>query len=613
MVYVREENNMSEQSIRMKREEVPVEQTWNTTDLFPNEKAWESALKQLETDVQAVTYYQSKLKDNGDTLLAAIQTMENFEKQLIKVSTYVTLKLTTDGANPTYQSMAAKAQAQFAKIAAALTFFDSEILELSDETMENFYEENPMLQTYRSKLDRLRKKKAYMLEPKVEETLAALGGVIDAPFMMYERSKASDMKFRSIKDTLGNTHPVSEVLYENKYELSPDTLIRRTAYDSFIHTFDQYKHTYAAMYATEVNKQVTLAKLRGYDSVIDMLLEPHDITREMYENQLDIIQKELAPHMRKLAKIKQQDYQLRACRFADLKAPLDPTYTPETTYEEAKNLILEALAVMGPEYTEIIEIAFEERWIDYADNIGKQSGAFCTTPYGVHPYILTSWTDMMPGAFTLAHELGHAGHFHLAGEHQHLMNTEISTYFVEAPSTLNELLLGDYLIEQADNPRLKRWVISQLLDTYYHNFVTHLLEAEFQRRVYQLAEDGVALTAEVLCREKKTAIANFWGDAAIIDDGAGLTWMRQPHYYMGLYPYTYSAGLTIATAVFQRMKENREETVADWLGVLKSGSTLSPLQLSQQAGVDMSQPHPIRSAVAFVGSLVDQLEENIEA
>src|SRR5699024_10988359 len=226
MVYVREGKNNAEQTIPIEREEVPVEPAWNTTELFPKEKGWESALKQLETDVPTVNYYQSKLKDNGDTLLAAIQTMENFEKQLIKVSTYVTLKLTTDGANPTYQSMAAKAQAQFAKIAAGLTFFDSEILELSDETMENFYEENPMLQTYRSKLDRLRKKKAYMLEPKVEETLAALGGVIDAPFMMYERSKASDMKFRSIKDTLGNTHPVSEVLYENKYELSPDTLIR---------------------------------------------------------------------------------------------------------------------------------------------------------------------------------------------------------------------------------------------------------------------------------------------------------------------------------------------------------------------------------------------------
>lgn len=601
---------MNEQTIRMKREEVSKEQTWNTDDLFPNNEAWEYALERLNTEVQTVTKYQTKLGNDGDTLLTAIQTFESFQKQVTRVSTYVTLKLTTDGANPIYQSMAAKAQAYFAKIAAALTFFETEILDISDEKMNMFYEDTPTLQTYRSMIEKLRKKKPHMLDPKVEETLAALGGVMNAPFMMYERSKASDMTFRSIQDTLGNTHPVSEVLYENKYEVSPDTLIRRTAYDSFIQTFDQYKHTYAAMYATEVNKQVTLAKLRGYKSVTDMLLEPHDITREMYENQLDIIQNELAPHMRRLAKIKQNDYQLREWKFADLKAPLDPNYTPETTYEEAKELISEALSVMGPEYSAIMEKAFEERWIDYTDNIGKQSGAFCTTPYGVHPYILVSWTDMMPGAFTLAHELGHAGHFYLAGEQQHLMNTDISTYFVEAPSTLNELLLGDYLMKQADNPRLKKWVISQLLDTYYHNFVTHLLEAEFQRRVYELAEDGVALTADLLCKEKKTAIANFWGDAAIIDEGAGLTWMRQPHYYMGLYPYTYSAGLTIATAVFQEMKDNQEETVAKWLSVLKAGSSLSPLQLSQKAGVDMSQPHAIRSAIAFVGSLVDQLEED---
>src|SRR5699024_3782831 len=153
--------------------------------------------------------------------------------------------------------------------------------------------------------------------------------------------------------------------------------------------------------------------------------------------------------------------------------------------------------------------------------------------------------------------------FYLAGESQRLVNTNISTYFVEAPSTLNELLLGDYLIKKSDNPRLKRWVINQLLDTYYHNLVTHLLEEEFQCQVYAKVEVGEALTADVLCAEKKAAIASFWGDAAVIDDGAGLTWMRQPHYYMGLYPYTYSAGLTVATAVAVKMKTDSEQTACE--------------------------------------------------
>ncbi len=603
---------MTESTMRVTRQEVPTEETWNVTDLFPTEAAWENALSALLTNVEEIVQCKGTLHTSAETLLQAVQAFEQFQTDIIKVGTYATLQISTDGTNPEHQSKVARLQATLATIQSQIAFLNLEIIDLPANTLEQFLQAEPELHVYKKMFDDIRKQKPYMLDAKVEETIAALGETLEAPYMIYERSKASDMTFRSVVDTLGNTWPMSEVLYENKYELTADTVVRRGAYESFIQTLDQYKNTYAAIYATEVTKEVTMARLRGYDSVIDMLLQPHDITREMYENQLNIIQEELAPHMRRLAKIKQQDYQLEELKFCDLKAPLDPSYAPETTYDEAKELILEALEKLGPEYEAIMEKAFSERWIDYADNVGKQSGAFCTTPYGVHPYILTSWTNMMPGAFTLVHELGHAGHFYLAGENQRLVNTRTSTYFVEAPSTLNELILGEHLIQKTDDPRLKRWVINQLLDTYYHNFVTHLLEGEFQRQVYEKAENGEPLTADVLCAVKKSVIENFWGDAAIIDDGAGLTWMRQPHYYMGLYPYTYSAGLTIATAVADNIKTNGEQAVNQWIDVLKAGGSKSPLELSKMAGVDMSKPDAIRTAVAYVGSLVDQLEASYE-
>lgn len=299
-------------------------------------------------------------------------------------------------------------------------------------------------------------------------------------------------------------------------------------------------------------------------------------------------------------------------RYSDLKAPLDPEFNPKTTYEEAKSVILEALKVMGPEYTEIMEKGLNDRWVDLADNVGKATGLFCSSPYGVHPYILITWTDTMRGAFVLAHELGHAGHFYLAGKYQSLFNTRPSTYFVEAPSTINELLLANHLMRSTDDKRMKRWVITQLLGTYYHNFVTHLLEGEYQRRVYALAEAGTPLTASVLTQQKHEALENFWGDAVTLDEGAGLTWMRQPHYYMGLYPYTYSAGLTVSTAVAKRIQEEGKPAVDSWLEVLKAGGTLKPLDLIKKAGVDMSKPDAIREAVAFVGSLVDELEKSYE-
>lgn len=598
--------------MRLERANVPKEQTWDLTDLFTSTVEWEKELKTVQKDVDEVIAFKGRLGQDAETLLTALETFESFYERLGRVATYAFLQLSVDGTNGDAQANAAKNASALATIESKLSFIKPELLTISEETFSQFFKQEKNLQKYKKMIDDIMEKKTYTLSPEIEETLAALGEVHDAPHMIYERSKTSDMEFDPIVDEAGNKLPMSEALYEDRYEMAANTTVRRNAYDSFIRTLERYKNTFAATYATEVTKQITIAGLRGYDSVIDMLLQPQQVTKEMYENQLNIIQKELAPHMRRYAKLVEQDYKLDKIRFCDLKAPLDPEFNPETTYGEAKEMILDALKILGPEYSAAMEKAFDERWIDYSDNIGKQSGAFCSSPYAAHPYILLTWTDMMRGTFTLAHELGHAGHFYLANKYQNLFNTEPSTYFVEAPSTMNELLLADHLIEKTNDNRMKRWVISQLLGTYYHNFITHLLEAEFQRRVYALAESGTPLTADVLCKQKKEAIENFWGDAVAIDDGAGLTWMRQPHYYMGLYPYTYSAGLTVSTTVAEKIKTEGQPAVDQWLDVLKAGGTLRPLELIKKAGVDMSKPDAIKATVSYVGSLIDDLEKSYQ-
>lgn len=216
----------------------------------------------------------------------------------------------------------------------------------------------------------------------------------------------------------------------------------------------------------------------------------------------------------------------------------------------------------------------------------------------------------MRNTFTLAHELGHAGHFVLAGRNQRISNTRPSRYFVEAPSTMNEMLLSKHILEQSSDKRMRRWVILQSLGTYYHNFVTHILEGELQRRVYDLADRGTPITAKLLGEQKIELLSAFWGEEVEMDEGAGLTWMRQPHYYMGLYPYTYSAGLTASTAASQMIQEEGQPAVDRWLSALKAGGTLKPLELMKLAGVDMTTPEPIKKAVAYVGSLVDELEKS---
>ena len=597
-------------SRRLIRAEVPQERTWDLTDLFPSEQDWENELLAVQEDLKDITAFKNKLTSNATTLLNALKAIDTFENRLIKIATYASLKLNADGSDANNQRDAARVSAVTAEISAELSFIESELLLLSADTIRQFLDEEQELQSYEKMLTDLLEKKPFTLAPEIEKTLAALSEIHDSPYMIYSRSKSSDMTFDPIIDQDGNELPMSFALYEDQYEISPNTDLRRKANQSFVKTLQQYKNTYAATYATEVSKQVTMARLRNHDSVTDMLLQPQQVSKEMYHNQLDVIQKELAPHMRKYAALKKKQLGLDALQFCDLQAPLDPTFNPKTTYEEARAIILEALEVMGPEYQDIMERAFEERWVDYADNVGKATGAFCSSPYGVHPYILITWTNTMRGAFVLAHELGHAGHFYLAGKNQTLVNTRPSMYFIEAPSTINELLLAEHLLQKTDDKRMKRWIIDQLLGTYYHNFVTHLLEGEYQRRVYELAEAGTPLTATVLSEQKRQTLESFWGDAVIIDEGASLTWMRQPHYYMGLYPYTYSAGLTVSTAAAQKIKHEGKPAIDGWLNVLKAGGTMKPLDLIKQVGIDMSKPDAIQDAVAYVGSLIDELEKS---
>jgi oligoendopeptidase F len=449
----------------------------------------------------------------------------------------------------------------------------------------------------------------HRLTAETESVLASLGEVFSAPYTIYQRGKLSDMSFSSVQDSAGVEHPVSFALFETNYEMSADATLRRNAYDSFSRTLEAYQNSFAAVYATEVKKQTVLSRLRGYESVTHMLLHPQQVSLEMYHNILEIIGTELAPHMRRFAQLKAKVLGLEKLSFCDLKAPLDPEFSPPISIEEAGRTILAALQVMGPEYAEIMEHALHDRWIDYVDNVGKSTGAFCSTPYSNHSYILITWSGNMRSAFTLAHELGHAGHLTLAGRNQSYTNYRPSLYFIEAPSTLNELLLAQHIMERSEDPRLKRWVILQLMNTYYHNFVTHLLEGQLQRKVYEAAEANEPITAKKLSEWKGQVLAAFWGDTVQLDARASLTWMRQPHYYMGLYPYTYAAGLTASTAMAASIREEGQPAVDSWLQVLKAGGTMRPLELMKLAGIDMSEPQPIRHAVAYVGRLVEELEK----
>lgn len=586
------------------REEVPVKETWDLKDLFTSDQAFYQTLEQvvqMSLDFNH-TYYQ-KL-NNIEIIEKALDEYERILIEIDRLYNYPELRLSVDTSNEEAQKVNAKLNTTSGKLAGLLSFVDSEILELPDEIISELRSQTK----YPHFIKQLQDRKPYQLSADVEKVLATLTPTLRSPFELYGTTKSLDINFESF-DYEGVTYPLDYATFENEYEDHPSPEFRRKSFRAFSDALRQYQHTTAATYNMQVQQEKIEANLRGYESVIDYLLQDQEVTKDMFDRQIDVIMSDLAPVMQKYAKIIQRVHNLDKMRFEDLKISIDPNFEPEISIEESKKYIYGALKVLGDDYVKMLESAYDYRWIDFAQNKGKDTGAYCASPYITHSYVFISWTGKMAETFVLAHELGHAGHFALAQNHQNLLESEASMYFVEAPSTMNEMLMANYLFNSSNNPRFKRWVIGSILSrTYYHNMVTHLLEAAYQREVYSRVDNGESLTAPLLNEIMLNTYKAFFGDTVEMTDGVELTWMRQPHYYMGLYSYTYSAGLTIGTVVSQCIKKEGQPAVDRWLKTLQAGGSQSPIELAQIAGVDITTDAPLKETINYISNLVDELE-----
>lgn len=591
------------------RHEVDENYTWDLAPLFESDAACESAIEKFQEEVSGfAAKYEGKLND-VNTAVTAIDGFSQLVEKMVPIGTYASLRLSADQSDPEAQKLNSKVSNASAKFSTATSFLRSDLLAQDESFLNSIKEKDSEFEKF---VDDLLRNKPYQLDAKVEKALAAYSNVFNGPYGLYQKTKLLDIDFGTFKAN-GKEIPLSYLAYEGELESHQDTEVRRNAYKKFYSKLKEYEHTTAGTYDIHLKKEKTTADLRGFDSVIDYLLHPQEVDSELYHRQIDLIMNDLAPHMRKYTKLLKKVNGLDEMRYEDLKISLDPSSEPEISVEDSRKYIMDALSIMGEDYTEMLNRSYDERWIDFVKNKGKSTGAFCASPYGSHPFILISWTSLMTEVFVLAHELGHAGHFYNANREQNVFDARSSMYFVEAPSTMNEMLMANHLLKNSDDPKFKRWVISSIISrTYYHNFVTHLLEAAYQREVYKKVDNHESVGANDLNQLKRRVIEDFWGDDVVISENAELTWMRQPHYYMGLYPYTYSAGLTIATQMSRRVLNEGQPAVDDWLKVLKSGGTKSPVELAKMAGIDITTDKPLKDTIAYIGELVDELEKLTE-
>ena len=588
----------------IKRKDVPTELTWDLTALYDNEEKWRADAEKVRLLAEEIERdYKGRLT-TAEAIQACLDKYRAWEELVILTVEYCSLAASVDYGDASLQERSDAYSRLEAQMVSRLSFIDSEIIAQDETLLRQAAALGGPNQPY---LEDLLRQKPYQLQPETERVLAALRPAVSAPYQIYNMAKLADMKFPAFRAE-GEEHPLGYSLYEDKYEYDPRTEVRREAYKAFYGKLREYENVTASAYQANVQREKILADQRGYKSVFDYLLFWQKVDRSLYDRQIDLIMEKLAPHMRKYARLLQKIHGLDRMTYADLKLPVDPGYVPPVTIEESRKYIVEGLSVMGKDYQEMIRAAYRERWVDFAQNQGKSTGGFCASPYGNHSYILLTWQGQMSDVFTLAHELGHAGHFKRCNEAQSVFGTNVSTYFVEAPSTMNELLLAHYLLKTNPDKRFRRWVLSNMVsNTYYHNFVTHLLEAAYQREVYKIVDTGGGVQAETLNRLMRETLEKFWGDAVELTEGAELTWMRQPHYYMGLYSYTYSAGLTIATQACKRIEAEGQPAVEDWKQVLAAGGTRTPLELARMAGVDISTDTPLLDTIETIGGYIDEI------
>ena len=591
------------------RKDVPVEETWDLSLIYSTEEAFEEAAAQMKALADEICEkYQGKLTD-ADAIVSCLDDYEELQKLAGLVGSYSGLAVEVDYYDSAAMERDRRIRSMDTDIFSRLTFIRSEILQQPETVIEEAIEKTVKAKGY---LRDILRDKPHRFSPETERVLAAFSQSFETPYEIYNIAKLTDMKFPSFTVN-GKEYPLGYSLFEDDYEYERDTEVRRTAFRAFSEKIRQYENLTAAAYNACVTQEKVESRLRGFDSVFDYLLFDQKVTRDMYDRQIDLITEKLAPHMRRYAELIRKIYGLDKMTFADLKLPLDPDYDPKVTIEESHKLVREGLSILGEDYVSMIDEAYRDRWIDFAKNQGKCTGGFCSSPYGRGSFILLSWNNRMSDVSTIAHELGHAGHFRLANSHQSLFDTDVSGYFIEAPSTMNEILLAHHLLKTNDDPRFKRWVLASMIgNTYYHNFVTHLREAWYQREVYKIIDEGGSVDAETLSDIFRKNLELFWGDAVELTEGAELTWMRQPHYYMGLYSYTYSAGLTVATQAALRIEREGAPAVEDWKEVLKAGSTLDPAGLAKRAGIDISTEKPLLDTIDYIGSIVDEIERLTE-
>ena len=592
---------------RQARADVPAERTWNLEGLYPDVAAWEIDLAGIEARIAAASAFQGRLGDGAETLLACLRAQDQLGEAMHRVYWYASNRLAEDQGDPERQALMDRASATLARARTATAFLEPELLALPDGTVEAFLAANPDLALYRLSLSDILAEKEHLLGKEGEEVLAGMTELLQAPYDVYRNVVNADIIFDSVTDEHGREVPMSLSALNNLLQ-SSDRAVRQAAYESASRGFAAHKRTLAATFAAAQKRDVIVARLRRYPSALAAALGPVYLPEALFHNLLEVADRG-SEHNRRYLRFRRRELGVERLMPWDLQAPLDADAPLDISFSDAFARIRSALACLGPDYARVLEQAQRERWVDWADNAGKRSGAYSSACYGYHPVILLNWQGKLSDVFTLAHELGHAVHSTYSCASQPYVYSHYTMFQAEMASTTNELLLARSLLDTTSERVMRRAVLTRALGAFTSNFFGGAMQAALQQEVHQMVEAGRPLTYESITVASTRNLLRWFGDAVeITEEGMGSGWSRPPHHYYNFYSYQYATGIAAAAAFSDAILREGAPAVERYLGFLRAGSSAHSIDLLRAAGIDMTTPAPLERAVAVFASLVDELE-----
>lgn len=597
---------MADDTKILSRSEMPEEFKWNLADLYESDDAWVADLDRMQEYVDKMIAFKGKLMASAANLLAYLKISDEFDVAFSKVSNYSYLKNDEDASVPKYQDFTARLMNFYVKASSAVAFVSPEIVAADDETVEQFYKDEPELEIYRLAIDRIRVLKSHMLSESEEALLASAGQITDLASSAFSVFSNADLKFPNIVQKDGSETPLTNGSYI-PYMENQDRDIRKQAFEKFYHTYETFSNTLATLYAGEVKSRIFNANARKYSSTLEAALSRTEVPASVYHNLIDAVHQNIG-YMHKYMKLRKKLMGLDELHMYDIYTPIVSEADTKVTYEDAKKEILEAMKVLDKDYTDMLEEGFANRWIDVYENTAKRSGAY-SAGCRPHPYVLLNHKDTLDSEFTLVHEMGHALHSYLSFKNQPIVYGDYVIFVAEVASTCNEALLMQYLLGKTTDKKARAYLINYFLEQFRTTLYRQTMFAEFELLTNEMAERGESLTAEALCALYHKLNAEYYGDDMVIDREIDFEWARIPHFYYNFYVFQYATGFSAAIALSQRILKEGEPAVKDYLKFLSSGSCTDPISLLKIAGVDMNSPEPVSDALKLFGELIDELDE----